>query len=113
MANSSLGNTNPFFKRDHLKCQKEHEQQHIDDFNAGLGDSWIPSDFCKGKKNGNKPVLPSGDLQNQEECRGYQKQLECLQSSPIVKSGALDSDINFIKNDRFKKFKCGCDGQKQ
>jgi hypothetical protein len=36
-----------------------------------------------------------------------------LQSSPIVKSGALDSDINFIKNDQFKKFKCSCDGQKK
>jgi RHS repeat-associated protein len=113
MANSSLGNTNPFFKRDHLKCQKEHEQQHVDDFNAGLGSPWIPSDFCKGKKNGFKPGLPPGDPQNQEECRGYQKQLECLQSSPVAKTGALESDINFIKNDQFKKFKCSCDGQKK
>ncbi len=114
MANSSLGNTNPFFKRDHLKCQKEHEQQHVDDFNAGLGNPFIPSDFCKGKKNGFKPGWPSNtDAQNQEECRGYQKQLECLQSSPVAKTGALDSDINSIKNDQFKKFKCGCDGQKK
>lgn len=113
LANSSLGNTNPFFRREHLRCQKEHEQQHVDDFNAGLSSPWIPTDFCKGKKNGFKPGLPPGDPQNQEECRGYQKQLECLQNSPIVKSGALDSDINYIKNDQFKKFKCSCDGQKK
>ncbi len=112
LANSSLGNTNPFFRREHLRCQKEHEQQHVDDFNAGLGSPWIPSDFCKGPGN-RTPGLPPGDPQNQEECRGYQKQLECLQSSPIVKSGALDSDINFIKNDQFKKFKCSCDGQEK
>jgi RHS repeat-associated protein len=103
LANSSLGNTNPFFKKEHLRCQKEHEQQHIDDSNAGLGNPWIPSDFCKGKKNGFRPGLPKGDPQDQEECRGYQKQLECLQNSPIVKSGGLDNDINFVK-DKCKGF---------
>jgi hypothetical protein len=97
LANSSLGNTNPFFRREHLRCQKEHEQQHIDDFNAGLVPS-VPSDFCKGKKNGFRPGIPKGPEDDQEECRGYQKQLECLQNSPIVKSGGLDNDINFVKD---------------
>jgi RHS repeat-associated protein len=113
MANSSLGNSNPFFKREHLKCQKEHEQQHVDDFNAGLGDPDIPSDFCKGKKNGFRPTLPAGDPLNKEECRTYEKQLKCLQDSPILKSGALDGDINFIKRDQFKKFHCDCNQQEK
>jgi hypothetical protein len=34
-----------------------------------------------------------------------------LQNSPIVKSGALNGDINSIRNDQFKKFHCGCDAQ--
>jgi RHS repeat-associated protein len=112
LANSFGGNTNPFFRTWHLKCQKEHEQQHVDDFNAGLGSPWIPSDFCKGKPNGFRPGIPKGKPQDEEECRGYQRQLECLQNSPLAKSGALDSDINGIRNNQFKQFHCGCDGQK-
>jgi hypothetical protein len=92
---------NPLFNLWQLKCRKVHEQQHQADFESGKFPE-VPSDFCKGKKNG-LPVGVPKDAKPKIECSGYTAQMECLNQAP----GALmDREKNDVK-DKIKQYCCG------
>jgi hypothetical protein len=76
-----------------------HEQAHINDFISGKVPE-VPPDYRKGKKNSTAVGIPKGPPAKAGERRAYRKQLECLQNSPVVKSGVLDSDIQFVQGQR-------------
>jgi len=93
---------NPLFNNWKLKCQKEHEQQHQEDFSSGMFSYAITPSSCVGQPN-NWPVGVYDAYQARVECRGYQRQLECLMKMQSL----MTSEINHV-NDQLKKFKCDC-----
>jgi RHS repeat-associated protein len=101
---SSLNN--PIFNMWLLKCRKAHEQQHMDDFNAGKFPQINPSS-CVGQPNNATVTVPTAYKPN-VECPAYQKQLQCL--SPM--ESLMSSEISFVKG-QLKKYNCPNCGSNQ
>jgi RHS repeat-associated protein len=93
---------NPLFNNWKLKCQKEHEQQHQEDFSSGMFLYAITPSSCVGQPN-NTPVGVYDAYQARVECRGYQRQLECLMKMQSL----MTSEVHKV-NDQLKHFKCDC-----
>jgi len=89
-----------------LKCRKAHEQQHMDDFNAGKFPQINPSS-CVGQPNNATVTVPTAYKPN-VECPAYQKQLQCL--SPM--ESLMSSEISFVKG-QLKKYNCPNCGSNQ
>jgi RHS repeat-associated protein len=92
---------NPLFNIWHVKCEKEHEQQHLNDLNAGNFPQSNPSS-CSGQRNGRRVGIPGNDSAS-IECPAYQKQLDCLNQQPYL----MSSDIQQVK-DQLQRRKCKC-----
>ncbi len=91
MANPSAFN-NPLHNRQQLRCEKVHEQQHLDDIESGAF-AELPADYCKGQPN-NMPIAVPKDVKAKLECSAYKKQLECLSEAP---GGMMDADVRSVK----------------
>jgi len=93
---------NPIFNNWKLKCEKEHEQQHQEDFRSGMFSYAIDPSSCVGQKN-NLSVVVYDAYQSRVECRGYQRQLQCLMKMESL----MTTEIDHVK-DQLKHFNCDC-----
>ena len=83
-----------------LKCQKEHEQKHMDDFNSGKFLFYIQPSSCVGQPN-NTPIGTNPAFKPNIECPAYAKQLDCLKQMESL----MTPEINHVK-DMQKQYHC-------
>jgi len=83
------------------RARKGWASPHQADFASGKFPE-VPTDFCKGKKNG-LPVGVPKDAKPAIECPAYNAQMDCLNQAP----GALmDREKNDLKNGKMKEYHC-------
>jgi len=91
---------NPIYNNMLLKCQKEHEQKHMDDFNSGKFLFYIQPSSCVGQPN-NTPIGTNPAFKPNIECPAYAKQLDCLKQMESL----MTPEINHVK-DMQKQYHC-------
>jgi RHS repeat-associated protein len=80
-------------------CEKEHEQQHLQDFNTGR----FSCSPCAGKRDGT-PVLVTSADKGPAECSAYCSELACLRKK--AHGPATLNRIEFVKN-QIKRYCAG------
>ena len=86
-------------------CAREHERQHINDFNSG---KFTPLTNCADPANDGQIVNVNGPDKNAIECSGYSKEVDCLSHAPSRAGDSIDARKKFV-NDQ-KSGYCGAAG---